>query len=685
MHHHILLKNFYLDIPTSASNTEKASPAELGTVLANMAYYGYAPKKEAFEALQTLTSKELSQLWTAVEPAFAEITGDNRNMSAFVVYSNFPADVLSMSQGEYWVTQLLMYWGVPSTFLAGPSAPAIDREKLVYEQLSLKQLALAPSHLFEELYANLQTSPTKWTTEQEQHMRFIHFALHKPPIIMEHFGFKLNGITLLAQNWMPNTPTVLTTATDVLRFAAALSGEDPSLRQLVTFRKFARSERKALLEMLDGMLHLEEDVAMRPSVWKKLFRALHPGDYAFANVIEVYDKLYRKKITSLNQIVAKQLTTRDKSALTMLANRPGEFLRRFHVLYDYFESAAIDAFKDVAPKLSVMQLLKLQRYLLTVNNRKWFMYAPKGNWSKVTMGPNNKVVIAPKAMYELLKIIGAALRPQLTPLFPQGVSLPLEARFIKLQTNDQELATYGRGTSFPIPEEAVFIRAASFWKNPGNTVWYDNGFNFFSSNWEPMDTICWNNGPTLSATPEGLRLLAVPANDTTKVAAVFSGDPVNSAELEGRACQMIDLYLTPLREAGVRYAVWNILAYSRQPFSQANDVLATLQWGTDPQAGELYEPARAQMVFPLKGNSMTKYVALVDLEARRLIYLDANLPGKVMTAKYNEQAVSERMPAYLEYLDTLPSVEDYFSAIAPGTEVVTVEDCLTGRFRKTSE
>jgi hypothetical protein len=141
---------------------------------------------------------------------------------------------------------------------------------------------------------------------------------------------------------------------------------------------------------------------------------------------------------------------------------------------------------------------------------------------------------------------------------------------------------------------------------------------------------------------------------------VFSGDPTNSKDLQGNACQLIDLYLDNLRESQVRYAVWNLLCFSRLSFDKAEEVYASLQWGENPSEGNLFEPSRCQFAFPVKGKNFTKYIAMLDLEKNHLIYLDANLYGQVNSAANNLDRLQENMPAFIEYLDTLPSVYDLF-------------------------
>jgi hypothetical protein len=137
---------------------------------------------------------------------------------------------------------------------------------------------------------------------------------------------------------------------------------------------------------------------------------------------------------------------------------------------------------------------------------------------------------------------------------------------------------------------------------------------------------------------------------------------------------MADLYLDKLQAAGVRYAVWNILCWSRIKFSETEDVLAVLQWGEHPEKGELFDPARAQMVFPLKGESYTKYVAYVDVVKRKLVYMDANLPASTNSAGSNSTKLETTMPAFVEYLKAQPSVYDLFDGAKLGTIPVAYSD-----------
>jgi hypothetical protein len=109
--------------------------------------------------------------------------------------------------------------------------------------------------------------------------------------------------------------------------------------------------------------------------------------------------------------------------------------------------------------------------------------------------------------------------------------------------------------------------------------------------------------------------------------------------------------------------VWNVLCYSHRSFDDSEEVHAALQWGEEPQRNKLFEPSRCIFSFPIRGANLTKYVAYIDIQERKLVYMDANLYGRVSSAMGNQIILSEKMPAFVEYLGSLPSVYDLFKGV----------------------
>jgi hypothetical protein len=645
--HEILVRRGLVSIPRAGRTP--LDRARLATIASNLTYFGYALSHEAFAALAGASEVDVDRWWPELEAALASITGDDRRMGDHVVYKNFPGEVLAMSESDYWLRQILMYWGLPNELFTAPEAPRAAMD----ESVSLRVLGLASEHALEDaLHANLRL-PARWTSGQWEEVEHL-LPRYLDRVDVSSVPFKENQMRLAAKMIALGGRPRVATATDVLRLAVAMSGGDVALREPSKLRGFKRPERRALLAMLEATERLDEDVARRPERFKRLFRALRPGDHAsrFPRTCAAYDRVYRDApIQTWNSRLEAALAARDPAALTMLAERPGEMLRRLVDALRRFGADAAGTFVAVMPSLRTEQLLKVLRTLETLHARAHRVFPPKGSWSKVQVRearpadelPSREIVTA------LVERIEAEIAARVRTKIPE-VRLDPRTRWIKLQTNDSDLSPHGRGTVFPIPPEITFVRSASYWRSgPTSTnLWYDNGWCFFASDWSPRGACCWTS--TQVKGPGG-------------ASALFSGDPTNSKDLDGRACQLIDLYLEPLAASGVRYAVWNVLCYSRKTFDEAEEVFAALMWGEKAESGKLFEPSRCQLSFPLRGANLTKYIAYLDLERRALIYLDANLPGRVHSAAGNTKLLAKLMPPFVESLDALPSVHDLFRGV----------------------
>lgn len=652
MENKTLLRNGFINVAQSSDGGKIGVPS-LGTVLSNFAYYGYVPDKNALLKMIDLSESGLQKMWSEVEPVLKELTGDNRNMQEHVVYKNFPKEVLEMSQAEYWTKQILMYWGFPNDLFTQKPLP---REKMD-DKISLKVLRLSNESTLDDILGSLVKSTARWTDTQKEDALFINGKTQQfdKSIDLSSFGFKENAIVIAKETFLKAGKVITNSATDVLRLAAYLSDGKPDLKENVKFARFNRSSRKELLSMLDNCSNLEEDCARHPEIWKRLFNNLHPGDYGFKNPIEVYNKLYNSQQKSFSALVEAGLSKKDPDVLGILQQRPGEFLRKFHQTYEVFGQQAVSAFTSVFDSLSTNQLIKFEKYVTTINERKSLIVPPKGNWTLAKVLANDKVKIANDDIVTIQGAIANVVGKRLENQFPEGVQLAEALKGVNLQTNDQKLSDYGRGTQFDIPKDVNFIRTATYWehKDKHSSVFFDNGWNLFDENWDSKGSVCWN------ATAPGT---------------VFSGDPTNIKDLKGRACQMIDLNLDELEKNGVKYAMWNVLSFNSIKFSQTTDLLATLQWGVDPQKGSLYEPSRAQIVFPIKDEALSKYVAVLDVPNRKLTYIDVNFKANVQSAMQNSKFLKSVMPAFNEYLQTIPSVHDLFKYAPEGTVPVVYTD-----------
>jgi hypothetical protein len=667
-----------------------AGNRELVTVLANFAYYGYTPSLDGISLIASLSIKELASFWKDFEVALKSVTGDKFKVGEHVLYKNFPKEVLNMDESEYWLRQIFVYLGFPFSFVA---QEAEKREPIGHE-LKLKVLEPAASSV--PVFNKLVSQKTRWTTVEEEMMLSLanEYSIGNEEGAVDYldlasYGFKENGIFVFTNAY--NNASIehiasnegslgyslnkeqlqmldylkksvsegtsgkvaeksvleafkIKDATDVVRLALSLSGQDIRF-SVAKFKNFSRKDRRALLSMLENTNNLIEDVSERPLFFKRLIQKLHPGDFnkQFPNTKKAYHLLYNDKTISFNARLEGLISGQKKEALDVASERPGVFLRKFHELYSLFGSDAVISLSNNVDKLTVDQLLKLKGYVENINDRKTLMYPPKGNWGRVQLDENKKITFKLKDNIAIQTIINNSLSQRLLETFETGFNVDSKLKKAKLPTNDQEVGDYGRGTEFDIPENINFVRTSSYWNsNRGSFV--DNTWNFFDESFNEVGVCCWN---------------ATKAGVGKNTYSVFSGDATNQAT--GKAAQLVDLYFEEMEKAGVRYAVWSILSYSNILFSDFDELHAGLQFGETPNGGALFEPSRVALSFELKGKALTKVVAYLDVKERKLVFMDVNFNLSTQSGQNNGKKLSELVPPYMEYLDSIPSYYDLLS------------------------
>lgn len=660
----LLLEKGMLVLPEGAlpqvAPDMRVGAQDLGTVLANMAYFGVAPSACFLRRLQATDKSGLTKAWLQVESLLQAGTGADRNMGEMVVYKNFPTEVLEMTYAQYWVRQVLMYLGMANEML---TQPALERDPLD-EHVDLK--IIKPVDRFERdaLCETLKQSSTCWRPIELEAAAAIFLraesgAPGKAPINVADYGYRSNALAL-ALHLFPANPdieVITTSATDVLRLAAGLCGGDVEMKVPPRFTSLSRPVRRKLVAMLEQAVDLQGDFARRPQYWKQLLSRLHPGEFKAPRVSAAYDALYNGLPDRFNARLEAALKAADPAALDILASEPGTFSRDLTRAWNVFGREALLRFETLLPKLTTDRLLQLEKHLETLDLRNSRLVRPRGRWSALQVIDMPKSPICAEDRGWLVARLRAERKSRLDAAFPEGIALDADTCDVVLPLNGQDLAPYGPGTMFDIPADVTFLRTASYWKHSAHAMntWFDNGWNFFTKDWAPAGACCWNS-------------------ERLEDAAVFSGDPTNSKDLEGRGCQMIDLYFDRLADMGIAYGVWSLLCYSHIPFDQAEDVIATLQWGEKPEAGNLYEPSRAQMTFPVKGSDLNRYIAYVDISARKLVSLDLTFPGSLETVVANENRLSKIMPAVVDHLSALPRVHDLFAPAAGGETPVLRSD-----------
>jgi hypothetical protein len=638
----LLLRRHLVAVPETTGTTDRRM---VGTLLSNLAYFGYVPSVALLERLQAIGTEGLTTFWRDLEPALKRESGEDRKIGDTIVYQNFPREVLEMTEADYWFRQILMYLGVHRE--AVRETPA-DRPAL-FESRKVTVLRSAEADSLAGILNALLAKPSIWIFDEQKEVDWFVTNAYAPDTSL--IGFKENLVYAATKCLEAELPFLITTTTDILRFYAGLSAGDITLNTNTKFKSLSRSRRRLLLEMLEHAPDLEEGLIRHRNKWVRALHSLHVGDYG-----KVFPKVWQAakvlrdggKFATFNGEVEALLLAKAPTVLPLLQSRPGDFARRLVHLLHTFGDQAMTAFLEVVPKLPTMTLLRLEKVIDRYNTTSYRTFAPLGNWTKLQIQDRKVEEFLERGWIDgITGALRAEVRLRAKAKFPLGIKLDPATTKIKLPTNNAEGSLpYGRGTEFALPDNIRFIRTATYWQAPGGTYWMDNGWNFFNEVWAPVESIAWNH------------------TEAMKPAAVFSGDPVNSQNSKGTAGQLIDIYPDLLAAKGIRYGVWSILSYSRVPFDDVDEVMGLMQLGVHPEEGKLIEPSRCQFTFRVTGSSLTRYICYVDFADRKIIYLDAGLYGRVSSAKYNEESLEEKMPAMLDYLATLPSVHDVFRDVS---------------------
>jgi hypothetical protein len=248
---------------------------------------------------------------------------------------------------------------------------------------------------------------------------------------------------------LPVARRYMTTATDVLRFIAVLSGTDGSLQAETVIKtadmvqdaprflgkiaallgvrqsaprpakvnipvrvkrfkvaRLRRPLRRALLSLLEGFDQLTEDMLRHRSYWVWAGEFLHPTEYAarFPRVARAFEVVRRYApdgqaapvFRTWGSQLERAIAAKDVQAMvSVLSARPGELARRFDraLRVAGSEPAAVDAviaaFTDNVAKFATPVLLTLRSHLATRAERASVrVYWPKGRVAKGVSSPD---------------------------------------------------------------------------------------------------------------------------------------------------------------------------------------------------------------------------------------------------------------------------------------------------------
>lgn len=453
----------------------------------------------------------------------------------------------------------------------------------------------------------------------------------------------------------------LKTATDFLRVLVAWAGGNPDLTVKVPLKSHPRSLRRAVLKALEALplLNLTEDVHRNPGLWKAMAGQLHVFErwqehpnvaLAFATlrgtVLEPHSEFshallaqareYRDAFRS--EVVEGGLTIRFRSwssqveealkrrdmngALRLLRQRPGELMRRLdHVARTalseeqggFHQRELITSLEAAAPRAAPALLLTaaahLRRRHAPFARRVFF---PKGEATHAWGTEDRRPLLPGDTIGELVGPLERELlrRAERLPTLPQAVlDEALADLLVPLaeKTASRALVAVPRGSVLDLPK-GEHLRFFVHWTEPAGTrVDLDLSVALYDAKWWLVDLCDYTN----------LRL----AND----AAVHSGDITSGAPPQGGA-EFLDVHAPALLKQGVRYAVPVIFSFNSVSFDRMQDAFAGFMV-RDSKDGPHLDAREVEQRFDLQGNAKIAVPLVIDLEARKLRWVDVKVPA----------------------------------------------------------
>ncbi|HEX8834448.1 MAG TPA: hypothetical protein VF719_09620, partial [Abditibacteriaceae bacterium] len=308
-----------------APGSGETSPELVAALLKNIESLGFTLSLELQARVATLSLEELEVFYAMLTAALRDLVGDHVKWKPF--YPNFPTQVMEMSEARLYLNAIFHY-------LTNQKIPFVKQERpILDEKTQLKVIDLGSVEDFEAIFRDSVGAKTSIPPTDKTDVRWF-VSNYKDDIVrlmpdavvnrenLAFVGAALLQETTVGADWVRS---MVTTATDVLRLAVALNGGDVSLanrgaaikaardqqqallanaekypehaayfKQMVEasrahqkaqadlnkFGKFSRSQRKLLLQLLEGCPNATEDMLRWQELWVRLGERLHPGEYA---------------------------------------------------------------------------------------------------------------------------------------------------------------------------------------------------------------------------------------------------------------------------------------------------------------------------------------------------------------------------------------------------------------------
>lgn len=570
------------------------------SLAAEMMKLGFVPSQDLFDVLTTMGRQGLVGLHESAIPVLREMKG--AHVEHKPMYPNFPQQVMEMSHLELFLNAILHYWSFGTW---QPDYERLPRE-YAFEDVKFQEIGVISDEEFDQIFARLLSSSESISEADKETIRYF-VARRELPEVNVPFKENLCYVAGLLLDKGKSIANMVSTATDVLRIATALSGGDVSLADNTVFKSLPRRTRRILVSALESVIR-EEDILRHKNKWIRLFHNLHVGELS-QKVGDIARRVRNgEECQTFNGKVEAALLVGDISgAVELLVTRPGDFARRLDHLLRLAESKEFiaNSFMSISDKISTRVLLQLFGHLknraVGLDKRVVF---PKGSLAKARIisgvdGMDEEIVSL------LLANIEGVLVSRFSTLEPLGkvyidpaldnCPLPTQQR-----SASEGLFQVARGTALPIGDKGT-LRFFIYWKG------------------QDID---------LSATlhDENFRVIEHISYTHLKSAAYQSHHSGDITYAPNGASEFIDITIDPAVQHGARYVVMNVLVYNGPNFSEHKECFAGWMTRSKPRSNEIFEPKTVTQKVDLRSNSRNAIPVVFDLVERKAIWVDLTTP-----------------------------------------------------------
>ena len=598
-----------------------APPAYLASVLKNVERLGWTFSAPLIAHLRTMSVAQLTRFAGDLIPALRAMSG--ADVPFRPMYPNFPDQVMEASRAELYINAILHYLThrLPA-FTASLRLPLLDR-------VDLRVIEIGDQDDFRRICTRLLSAKSSLSAAERDDVVWF-FATYRdaalrlvPPAIPLR-----ENVALLATCVLRHTSRgaevlsrYVTTATDVLRLAVALSDGDISLATSTRFRNFTRSERRLLLGLLEDSGASVEDMLRYPEPWKRLGERLHPGEYQdrFPRTYAAFDVLRNDRPFPTFRSRVEQALRTDAlpEALALLSSRPGELARRLdHLLRRAPDpDTVVETWGTAAADVSTPVLLQVLAHFAHCHEpRPLRTFFPKGNAAKAQAIPNTLPALDAATRAGVVAICRETLvvrfreRPPLGRVYVDPRLRDYPVPFAQ-RSASRALRTIPRGSRLPLPAGST-LRFFLWWREgdvdgtPSGRVDIDLSAVLYDPEWRYLEHISYTN----------LR--------SARYRAAHSGDIVTAPN---GASEFIDLDTESIVEFGGRYVVLSLNSYTGQPFCNLPECYAGWMLRQAPRSGEIFEPSTVRDKIDVAADTRICLPVILDFQERNVIWADLAL------------------------------------------------------------